>query len=160
MPMFMTFFIGCPYSPATGRSEPGRKNRHPVQHRVDIGNHVTTVYRNRRGPGGAQGRVQHCPIFGEVYLLTPEHGVTPGFQAALAGKAHQQGQGFGRNSILGIIEEDGCAFRAKAFTPGWVFGKELPQVARAHLFVMRLEGLPCDAFSWVLGYRSSLFPFF
>ncbi len=86
--------------------------------------------------------MQDGPFFGDVDAPAFEHGRNLCRDAGVCGQGHQQAAGFGRNRILGIVEQDAagldrirqCALRN--------LGEQVENACVAHFAGVRIQGLP------------------
>ena len=62
------------------------ERRHLIEHRVHVGHDVGTVDVHRHAGRRPQRHVHHGPILGDVDVLTGEHRVASGLDAAVAGQ--------------------------------------------------------------------------
>jgi len=69
--------MAFPYAVADLGGEVG----HPVEHGVDRGHDILAVNQNRCSSRGPQRHVQDGPLFRDIDLLSPEHGINPRAQA-------------------------------------------------------------------------------
>ena len=94
---------------------------------------------------GAQGHVQDGPVFRDVDLLAPKHGVDPRSQAGFFRQLPEQRQGFVGDAVLRVIEVDARRLGRHALAAGGIIREELPQVQVPDLSMVGREGLPCRA---------------
>ncbi len=78
--------------------------RHSLKHIVHIGHDVVPVDNDGCPARRAQRDMQHCPIFGDVNLVTAEHGVDPRPQTGLLRELKEEPDRLVGHAILRIIE--------------------------------------------------------
>ena len=119
-----------------------REVRHAVEHGVNVRHHVLAIDDDRGTPRGAKGRVEHGASFGDVDLVAAEQGVDTVAELALLGELHEQLQRFVGDAVLGVIEEHAFGLGGESFASARILREELPEVLRADLGMVRLQGLP------------------
>ncbi len=120
---------------------------HLIENGMDLGHHVLAIHDDGLPLGGAQGHVQDGPLFGDVDLLAPEHGIDSGPQAGFLRQLQQQRYRLVGNAVLGIIEVDADGLGGQALPALGISREELPKMQPANLLVMGFEGLPCRPLS-------------
>ena len=107
---------------------------HLVEHRMDLGHHVLAVHDDGGVPRRAQGDVQHGAILGDVDLVAAEHGVDARAQAGFSGQLHEQLEGFVRDAVLRVIEEQARRLGRQPFA---AFGVWAKSSRRCHVLAFR-----------------------
>ena len=100
------------------------KGRHPVEHLVDLGNHVLAVdqdfFRTRR----PQRDMQHGAPFADVDLFAGEHRVPALGDAAGAGEIEEQPRRFVGDAVLRIVEEEAGGLGREALGSAGIVGEQ------------------------------------
>src|SRR6185369_10385074 len=78
--------------------------RHPVQHMVNFGYDIGSIYNDGFIFRSTQGYVQHGPLLGGVDLFPAKHRVDSCPQARFCGQLEQELEGFVSDAIFGIVE--------------------------------------------------------
>ena len=118
---------------------------HPVEYGVDLRHHVLAVHDYRCTARGSQGHMQNGPVFRQVDLVSPEHGVDTFAQTGLLGEATQQRNGLFVDAIFRVIEIDANRFRRQALAACRVIGEERAEMQPSDRPEVVLERLPCLA---------------
>jgi hypothetical protein len=120
---------------------------HLVEHGVDSRDHVLTINDDGSAFRGAQSDVQDGPVFRDVDLLTPEHGVDARAQAGFLRQLQEELEGFVGDAVLRVIQVEARRLGRHVLAALGVIGKELSEMERADIFLMGFKGLPCFTFS-------------
>ena len=115
---------------------------HLVQNGVNLGHHVLAVDDDGRRTRRAQGHVQNGTVLREVDLVTPEHGVDLPAQVAFPGQLQEKLEGFVRDAILRVIEENARGFSRQTLAAVGILREELTEMHVPDSFVVGSEGLP------------------
>jgi len=84
----------------------------------------------------------HGALFGDVDLVTAEHGVDPLGQIAGLGQFAQQAKRVGVDALLGVVEVQADRFHGQRLAAFGVGGKELAQMLLTDLRKVFLQRLP------------------
>jgi len=91
-------------------SHPIAEIGHLVEHRMHPGHHILSVYDDGCSPWGPQGDMQDRPLFRDIDLLAPEHGIDSRLKPGCFGELNQTLESFVRDSIFRIIQIDAQGF--------------------------------------------------
>src|SRR3989475_4121588 len=100
------------------------------------------VHDDRRPARRTQRDVQNGPVFRQVDLVSPEHGVDALAQPGLVGETTQQRERLVRHAILGVVEVDAGRLRGQAHAAHRIVGEEPPQGLLADLLLVSLARFP------------------
>ena len=101
---------------------------HLVEHGVDLRHHVLAVDDDGCSSRRAQGHVQDGPVFRDVDLLAPEHGVDALAQAGFLGQLQEQLERFVGDAVLRVVEVDAHRLGGHALAALGVVREELAQM--------------------------------
>ncbi len=96
---------------------------HLVEHRVDCRDYVLAIDQDGFSFGGAQGDVEHGPLFGDVDLVAAEHGVDALPQAGFLGELQEKLARFVGDAVLGVVEKEAGRLEGKAVGASRIVGK-------------------------------------
>ena len=130
--------VTLPRPAANAAREPG----HLIEHRVDFGDDILAVHKDGCVARRAQRHVQHRPVFREIDLLAPEHGLDARPQPGFLGQLHQQLECPVRDTVLRVIEEKPHRLRRQALPAFGVSGEQLAKLPLPRLLVMGSKRLP------------------
>ena len=82
-----------------------RERGHAVEHLVDVLDDILAVDMQGGRLRQAQRGVQNGAVFGDIDVITAEHGGTAAGQVALLRELHEQLQRLGRDAVLRVVEE-------------------------------------------------------
>src|SRR5262249_36674385 len=123
------------------------KVSHLVEHGVDRRDHIFTINDDGGTFWGTQSDMQDSPVFRDIDLLTPEHGVDPVAWAGFVGQLQEPFEWFGGDAVLGVIQVKAHGLRRHALGTLGVVRKEFSEMQIADILMMGLKGLPCLTFS-------------
>ena len=113
-------------APDAAGAQPARETPHVRQHRRHLPRHVLPFEAHRHV--GAQRDVQRRAVLAGVDALACQHLRAPGLELAFARELHEQPHRFGRDALLGIIEQQSVQREAELPEPLGVLREELAQV--------------------------------
>jgi hypothetical protein len=122
--------------------DPVGEVRHPVQHLVDLLDHIGAVNDQVFAGRHAQRHVQHGAVLGDVDVLAAEHGVAALGHAGLLGQRDEQPHRLVGDPVLGVVEVEPGRLRGQPLAAARVPGEQLAQVLPGDLLVVPLERLP------------------
>ena len=97
--------------------------------------------------GRAQGHVQDGPVFRDVDLLAPEHGVDARSQAGFLRQLQEELEGFVGDAVLRVIQVEAHRLGRHALAALGIVREELSEMQLADIFMVGFKGLPCLTFS-------------
>ena len=109
---------------------------------MDVRHDIFAVHHNRGPLGRAQGDVQDGAVFSQINFVPAKHGIDASAQAGLIGEFEQQAEGFSRDPVLGIIQEEPDRFGGKAFPAFGIGGEHFFEELAFDLFGMGAQRLP------------------
>ena len=115
---------------------------HPIEHSVDLRHYVFAVHHDGRSFERAKGHVEDRAVLGDVDLLPVKHRVDSRPQAGFLGQLQEKLQGFIRDAILRVVQEDACRFDRQPLTAHGIVCEKCSQMGSANSLVVRLKGLP------------------
>jgi len=119
---------------------------HLVEHSVDGGHYVLTVYDDGTSLWGAQGDMQDRSLFRNVDLLAPKHRIDSRLQTGFFGKLNQKLESFIRDSILRIIQIDAQSLYGQTLAALGIIRKETAEMCLLDALIVIFESFPCWPF--------------
>ena len=119
---------------------------HLVEHSMDRGHHILTVYDDGGSARGAQGDMQHGSFFRDIDLLAPEHGIDSRLQTGFFGQLNQKLESFVRDSIFRIIQIDAQGFYCQTLAALGIIRKEIAEMCLLDALIVIFESFPGWAF--------------
>ena len=123
-------------------THPLSERRHPVEHLVNLRDHVDAVHEQRDPLGHPQRHVQHRTVLRDVDPVTAEHHLDPLGQPGLLGERDQQVDRLVGDPVLGIVEVQARRLCPEPLAAARVLGEQVTEVNVADLRVMALERGP------------------
>ena len=116
--------------------------RHPVEDRVDLGDHVLPVDDELAVARHAQRHVADGAVLGHVDVLAREHRVDAGAQPGRVGETAKQGERVVAHPVLRVVHRDPGRLRDEALAPGRIGGEEVADLHVRDLPVVALQRGP------------------
>ena len=124
---------------------------HPVEDGVNPGHDILAIHHDRSASRGAQGHMQHRPLFRDVDLLATEHRIDARAQADRLRQIDEEAEGLAGDAVFRIIEVDPRCLGGHLFAAPRIIREQLSQMQIADLVIMGLESLPDRALNQWLG---------
>jgi len=119
---------------------------HLVEHSMDCGHHILTIYDDGCSTRGAQGDMQDRSLFRDIDLLAPEHGIDSRLQTGFFGQLNQKLESFVRDSIFRIIQIDAQGFYCQTLAALGIIRKEIAEMCLLDALIVIFESFPGWAF--------------
>jgi len=119
---------------------------HLVEHSMDSGHHILTVYDDGCSTRGAQSNMQDRSLFRDIDLLAAEHGIDSRLQTGFFRKLKQKLESFVGDSIFRIIQIDAQGFYCQTLAALGIIRKEIAEMCLLDALIVIFESFPGWAF--------------
>lgn len=109
---------------------------------MDLGHYVLSVYQDGCPFGRAESDVENGALLSEIDFISSKHRVDVRSQARFLGQLDEHLDGFVRNAILRVVQEDAYSLGRHPFAALGVLREEVSQMQAANLLVVGLEIFP------------------